>query len=468
VSTLVFKTEPRPYQIPALKKVIRHKGGGLYVPMRWGKSWVAINWAAALHLKYSVEKVLIICPNDVKDVWLEEIEKHCPVEYRITTADDYAVQGILTFVIRNYESVWARQRDDELGRGWTAISDPDLTSRYRAQAVILDEAHHVGKPTTLTSKKVCQVARLAYFRLFLTGTPFHRKPFYVFGQFKYYDPSIFGEQFGAFKRHVAVFGGYNNYEVKRYQNLKWLRKKIKPHVFIQEYVPTTPPVYRSYKFALTGMGLGHYRAMERESITTVGDHEITAPIALTRYLRLAQIAGGWLKTEEGKYVRVGSDKRDLLARRVFEYEEQGILKVVVGCRFLPEIVDAARVFREAGYEVYLVHGGVARQDRVVRRKAFTAADKAVFITQFRPSREGIDLSTADLMVFYSLPEDYLTYDQFSRRIEKYDEKRTLLYEHLIGRGTVEELAYKALSRQEDIARYIMKDPKLVEALTAEA
>lgn len=70
------------------------------------------------------------------------------------------------------------------------------------------------------------------------------------------------------------------------------------------------------------------------------------------------------------------------------------------------------------------------------------------------------------MVYYSLPEDYLTYDQFSRRIEKYNEKRTLLYEHLIGKNTVEEIAYEAISRQEDVARYIMKNPTLVEQLTA--
>jgi superfamily II DNA or RNA helicase len=477
MAKLVFKTTPRPYQVPALKKVVKHGGGGLYVPMRWGKSWVAINWAAALHLKNHVNRLLIVCPNDVKEVWEDEFEKHCPVPYRLIDRPTRDRMGELRgkkfngleVHIRNFEAIWAREQDnmlfDDATRGWSAISDQNLLA-WKPQLMIVDEAHHIGNPTTLTSKKVCQAARLTQHRLFLTGTPWHRKPYYIFGQFKFYDPSVFGEHFGHFKKHITIFGGFGGYEVKRYRNLRWTRDKIKPHVFYQKYVPTTPPVIKHYKFGLSNKTLYRYHQMEKESILELGEHEITAEIALTRYLRLAQITGGWIKTPEGKYIRVGKDKKQALIRRVYEYNEQEVNKIVVGCRFIPELLDVRDAFRDAGYDTFLVHGGVAKPDRVARRKAFAAAEKAAFITQFRPSREGIDLSSADTMVYYSLPEDFLTYDQFKRRIEKYDEKRTLLYEHLIGRGTVEELAYKALARQQDVVTYMMENPDLVEQLTA--
>lgn len=485
MASLRYKTPPRPYQVPALKFLIRNRGGGLYVPMRWGKSWLAINAAGAFHLKYDVTRVLIICPNDVYEVWESEIALHCPVDYWMTydvskTAiyPDKPPRGFrgLEFHIRNFESVYAREWDDpdgideETGKridfAWSSVTDKNLADWVDAETlIVVDEAHHIGKPTPVQSRKTYQLARMAGFRIFMTGTAFHRKPFYVFGQFKFYDPSVFGEAFGPFKSMIAIMGGYGGYEVKRYRNLKWLAKKVKKHAYVEEYVPTTPPVYRHYKFRLNA-SRPQYDRMASESIIEVQGDTITAPIALTRYLRLAQIAGGWVKTESGKYKRVGTEKRDALAKRVFEYDEQGIAKVVVGCRFIPEIVDIHRVFKKYGYKCYVVHGGVPRKQRAARREAFDKAEKAVFITQFQPSREGIDLSSADLMVFYSLPVDYLTYDQFSRRIEKYDEQRTLLYEHLIGKNTVEELAYEALSKQESVAKYILSDPTLVERLTA--
>lgn len=472
MAKLVFKTQPRPYQVPVLKRRIKHKGGGLYVPMRWGKSWLGINWAAAMFLKYGADRCLIVCPNDVIDVWLDEIMMHCPVPWVIVheeglfhPEDPYPpTPGHLEFHVVNFEGVFAREYDDpDNNRAWTAVTNKVLLN-WRAKTMIVDEAHHIGNPSAMQSVKTYQLARQSRFRLFMTGTPFHRKPFYVFGQFRFYDDSVFGTNFGAFKRHIAVFGGFGGYEIKRYQNLKWLRNKVKPHVDIVKYVPPTPPTRRKILFRLD-KSRRIYDEMRKESIVEVGDHEITAPIVLTRHMRLLQIAGGWLKTEDGKYVRVGNEKKLAFQKRVAEFIEQDITRFVVGARFIPELRDIWDVVTDAGLNPVLVHGGVSREERTRRRKRFAKDPLSVFITQFRPSREGIDLSATDTMVFYSLPDSYLTYDQFSRRIEKYGEERSLLYEHLIAKGTQDELAFEALQFKKDVATYIMERPKLVERLS---
>lgn len=467
---LEFKTPPRPYQVPILKARISHGGGGLYVPMRWGKSWLAINWAAAMHLKHGVRRVLIVCPNDVVDVWYEQIQLHCPVDAvfvnddpGLITVDDPS-PSCLSFHIRNYEAVYARDYDDESNaRAWSAVTDKRLL-KWNPEVMIVDEAHHIGNPTAITSKKLYQVARQTRFRLFLTGTPFHRKPFYVFGQFRFYDDSVFGTNFGQFKRHIAVFGGYGGFEIKRYQNLRWLKQKIKPHVSIAKKVPTTPPTIRRIRFSLDE-SRGVYDEMHKESIVDVRGHEITAPIVLTRHLRLRQIAGGWLRTEDGKYVRVGSEKKRALQKRVAEFVEQEITRFVVGARFIPELRDIYDVVKAAGLNPYLLHGGVPREERTARRRRFTDDPRGVIIAQFRAAREGIDLSAADAMIFYSLPEGFLTYDQFKARIEKYHEKRSLLYEFLLANNTQDEVAFEALSFQRNVAEHIIKNPRLVERLS---
>lgn len=424
-----------------------------------------------MHLKHGASRVLILCPNDVIDVWYEEIEKHCPVDWVIVdddglfTLDDPVPEGYLAFHVRNFEAVYAREYDDpDNPRAWTVVTDRHLLA-WGPDTMIVDEAHHLGNPSAVTSKKAYQIARQTRFRLFMTGTPFHRKPFYVFGQFRFYDDSVFGTNFGQFKRQIAVFGGFGGYEVKRYQNLRWLAKKVKPHVSIVKYVPPTPPTLRRIHFRLDGKTRSVYEEMRKESFVTIGDHEITAPIVLTRHLRLRQIAGGWLRTEEGKYVRVGREKREAFAKRVAEYVEQDITRFVVGARFIPELRDIYDVVKAAGLHPYLLHGGVPREERTRRRRLFADDPKGVIIAQFRAAREGIDLSAADLMVFYSLPEGYLTYDQFSKRIEKYGEKRSLLYEFLIAKNTEDEVAFEAMEFNKSVAEYIMSRPRLVERLS---
>jgi len=478
-SKLVFKTKPRPYQVPALKKMVKNGGGGLYVPMRWGKSWIAINWAAAMALKNfpnQITRILIVCPNDVKAEWEEQLEWHCPLPYRLLAQPTTALvknpkqKTELHFHIRNYEAMYARERDlldfeaSETNRSWTAVTDKALLV-WQPHLMVVDEVHHIGKPTTKQSAKVCQVARTSHHRLMLTGAPFHRKPFFIFGQFKYYDPGIFGGNWGTFKRHIAVFGGYGGYEVKKYRNLGWVRKKVRPHVWISRKVPLAPPVRRRILFSLEESKY-IYQEMENESVVQLRDTFAVADIVLTRHLRLQQIAGGWVRTQDGKLVRVGQEKRKAFARRVDEYREQEIARFVVGARFLKEMVDIYEVVKAAGYKPLIVHGGVTPKRRKEKRNYFAKHENTVFISQFRASREGIDLSVADTMVFYSLPEDYLTYDQFAHRIDRFEDKRTLLYEHMIAKGTRDEVTFEALQRQQDVAAFLMTHPKYVEAITS--
>jgi len=476
MTKLVFKTKPRPYQIPALKKLLRsdHPGGGLWVPMRWGKTWVGINAAAALNLKYAYYRVLVVTTVDGIGVWEDEFEKHCPIPYRLFDKHGELVGGsqygasyeapmVLHVQIVNYEWIYDRERQyDKKGKyeGWDAVTRKQL-HKFEPQIIIVDESHHIGNPSPIISRKLYHLAKKAPVKIFMTGTPWHRKPFYVFGQFKIYDDSIFGTNFGQFKKMIAVFGGYGGYEVKSYQNLKWLRDKVKPHVFISKKIPSAPPVVRKIKFSLAE-SRDTYDKMASESFVSIDGNAITAPIVLTRHLRLAQIAGGWTTDEEGVRHCVGQDRRKAFRRRLAEFDQAGIQKIVVGCRFIPELKDCALEAKAAGYSIYLLHGGVSRVERKARREAFRTDTKAVMVCQFRASREAVDMSTADTMVFYSLPEDYLTYDQFKARIAKYGETRTLLYEHLIAKGTVDETTFEALMLGRDVADHLMKNPSYVE------
>lgn len=447
-----FATKPRPHQLPALKFLIRNGGGGLQVPMRWGKTKIAIDFANAMHLKHGVTRVLVACPVSGIGVWESEIPKHTPpgidVEWRVI----------------NYESIYKRMYYS--GRSWSPVSRPDLIT-WDADLIIVDESHNIGDPTSIINQMLCKLGRQARFRLIMTGTMFHRKPFYTFGQAKFYDPSVFGSAFGPFKKRIAVFGGFGGYEIIRYQNLKWMMSKIKPWVWIEKYVPPGEPIINELRFHLTGKGLSTYVEMERESIVNIDGEEVVSSIPLTRHMRLQQIAGGWL-TVDGRYVRVGKDALKVGIDRFQTYADEGVRKVVVGCRFVPELYDAAYAARQAGYHPILFYGGTPKGDERTRRTvAFNNSNKpCAFIAQVQTAREAIDLSGADTMLLWGLPESYVIHDQFTRRIERYDDDRTLVYDVMVPVGTRAEVTYVALQQKADVATFIVDRPELVESITS--
>lgn len=448
-----YATKPYPHQVKALRKLLRNRGGGLQVPMRWGKSKVGVDFANCLHLLEGIERVLVVTVLSGVGVWENEIIKHTP-------------EGIdLDWRIINFERTYDRVYED---RSWIAVPSQGL-KHFDPDLIIVDESHHIGNPSTLASKMLYQLGKRARFRVIMTGTMFHRKPFYVYGQMRFMDPGIFGDvSFSAFKRRIAVFGGYAGYEVLRYQNLGWMMKQIKPYIHTEKYVQLRPPVVNPIYFHLTGENLQYYAEMEKESIIDVRGSQVISPIILSRHLRCQQIAGGWVKTEEGTYRRVGTCQRDVARDRLDEYMEQDIGQVVIGCRFTPEVYDAAVSAGKAGYRVLLFHGGLKRVERDRRVAAFQDSVRpTAFVAQLQTGKESIDLSVADTMMFYSLSESYVVHDQFSRRIEMYNEKRTLMYDYLIPRGTRTEVTFESLQQKRDVADLIAEDPDMVERITSQ-
>jgi len=377
----------------------------------------------------------------------------------------------LEWRVINFENLYSRERIREDSRDWVPVPNQELIDFVGdggGVLIIVDESHHIGNPTTEQSKQVNRLARKAQLRVFMTGTMFHRKPFFIFGQAKFYDPFIYGTNWGNFKAEIAVMGGASGYEVLRYKNLKRTINKLRPVVHMEKYVPPRHPVTNIIPVTLTGRNREVYMRMERESVADLGDGQrVTADIILTKHLRLQQLAGGWARTEDG-YKRVGRCKLDIAKSRIAEYLEQDITKAVIGVRFLTELRDLCEVAKKVGFRPIAFHGGLPKgPKRTARITAFQELDEpCLFITQHRAARESIDLSVASVMMLYSLPEGFLTFDQFIRRIEKYRDKRTLLYDILLAMGTRDEVSWAALQEQQDVARLLVTNPELVERIVA--
>jgi hypothetical protein len=470
-----FKTKPWPHQVRGFKFVLREMfltgSAGLQVPMRWGKTKLSIDVAGALHLKYGISRVLAVTTTSGLGVWEKEIPKHCPFPVRVISYDGRIVHDdpnpVITFYVIHHAVLYGRDFDwGESAYEWIPGPNKNIED-FDPEFVIIDESHRIGDPWSMQCKMAYRYGKGTKFRLILTGTMFHRAVEMVFGQFKFMDDSVFGTHVTPFRRMYVKYGGYGNYEIVGYRNLDDFSAKCKTKVFIEEYVAHTEPVVTTTPIRMEECG-DTYRTMERESVVTVRGEDIFAPIILTKHLRCQQIAGGWVKTPQGRYLNVGSEKRRAGEDWIRKAGEQHVEKIVIGARFLPELPDIAKAARAAGFDFLALHGGVPRGvERDRRIAAFQEATRpTVFIAQIQAAAEAIDLSAASAMLFWSMPESYLLYSQFRARIEQYKEKRTLLYDHLIMENSRDVVTWFAMQLKQDVARFLMDRPDIVERITA--
>jgi superfamily II DNA or RNA helicase len=424
------------------------------MPMRSGKTKTAIDWVGMLHLKFGVERVLIVAPLSVVGVWKKQLKIHLPDEY----------VGKIRFLIINFEKTYDREPYMVKGdKGWTPIPR-EVLYRWRPQVVIVDEAHKIGNPTAAQSYHLWRLVEETQpkARMILTGTPFHRKVLMVFGMYRFVDSSIFGTSFAAYKKLFGRWAGYGSFKLVGIKNVKLWRSKIAPVTFLMKSLPIVAPQHEVVPYRLKESE-AVYKSMADDFIAWVGDGVVEAPIALVRALRLAQICGGRLRDSEGKLQRVGREKRKAFQGLVVDqFVPNDLRKFVVFARFVPELKDICRVCKEAGYEVYLMYGKTPGDVRESRIAEFDETDnRAVFVSQVSTGAFGIDLSAAEVCVFYSLPESLVVYDQDCARIRKFKDRRTLTYYYMVGEGTVEEVQISSLRANLNLIDTIERDPEIL-------
>jgi rhodanese-related sulfurtransferase len=451
------------------------------MPMRSGKTKVAIDWASVLALKHGLPfRVLVVTHTPTTlGVWRNEIRKHCPIAYETfegtldnpvdinnSTSDrfgnSFRIKGCIQFLIVNVQSIYAR--DMHRDRSWDPTPREDIYA-WRPQALILDEATCVGDPSSLQSKMLYRLQREVgiRFKLELTGTPNHRKILGVFGQFKILDDSVFGTALGAYKAQFCVFGGYLDKKLLKYRNIKPWRRKVEPHVFQMRRVPSRPPVHQVIPVELAPKTWALYDDMEKEAVVEIDGKTVMAPIVLTRLLKCAQIAAGWIKDEDGQWHRVGSELRDAFEDHVAQLKESRVKRLVVYCRHIPELRDAATVLKAQGYQTLLLHGGVPTLKREQKIANFhEPGGYKAFVAQIQTGSMGIDLSAADTAIYYTLTESLLHKDQADARILIHgDRKRTLTYYYFLPRGTVLETMYLALKTKMDLVEFVLKHKDII-------
>jgi hypothetical protein len=451
-----FKTKPWRHQVTALKKALRRPGFALFMEQRTGKSKVAIDWAGCLHLREGIDQLLIVCPYGVMGRWYLQLNWHMPKSIRKS----------LDIRIVHYKALYGRQYGE--GRTWEVIDNEPLMRWAlrdpRRLALVIDESTEISNPSSVIHKKLYKIAKHVKWKLLLTGTPFHKKPLGIFGQYKMINESVFGTRYEPFKRRFSIPIGFTGFQTKPY-NLAQLARLISPYAYQvrEEDCWDIPPIREEIVPVELEESAEIYDRMATDSIVQIQGHEVEAPLAITLALRLHQITGGHLRNPAGKTISVGNEKQRVYQSLLEQLQEEDRDKLVTFARFRPELALCARAALAVGYRPILLHGGVKSDRRDYRIAYFEESDEAcIFISQIATGSMGLELSVASDTIFYSLTNSLLFYDQAKSRTRGHKQRAShITYWHLLADGTVDPAMYLALREHRSIGRMIMDHPEML-------
>lgn len=484
-----YKTRPYHHQVAALKKMreLDFKGALLMEP-RTGKTKVAIDSACILHQAGKVNRVMVVVPNSVIGVWEDELKAHCSFPYRVVVWDKEGRKSTslppwtsrLTFVIINYEAfqvpgrkLASGKRSRSRGGKWEVRK---ALRKWQPQLMILDESHRIKSPSAAKTRMLHSVSSVADYRLLLTGTVLTKKhrAYDIWSQWKFMNPRsplVAGHTAGSFKAEYSVFTNRSGYpRWLRNRNPNRLKRLIHEEAFaVRRDECFDLPLRRNQiiPVELSGHTAEVYDEMAAEMVAKIKTGEITeASIKLVQSLRLAQITSGLVKTTpsedypDARLLRIGRDKLNVIQDLLTDYKEAEE-KVVIGARFIADIRGIMTVCEKLKIPCYPLYGAVPRRERDENIRAFREKDgPAVFVMQPQAGSLGIDLSTASIFIWMSLPGgNWVDFTQSEDRVAL--SKRPTVFMYLIAKGTIDQVQYDALMEDGDVAKEITTSPDIL-------
>jgi SNF2 family DNA or RNA helicase len=302
-----------------------------------------------------------------------------------------------------------------------------------------------------------------------------KRIFDIYSQWKFVNRKsqlVRGLTLADFKEMYAVWTKRNGYP-------QWLRNKPKSEVRLHKLLheesfaitrdecydlpEKLPPVLIPVPLEESAKA---YDAMAEEMVARFSEKEFSwAKIPLVQRLRLSQITSGIAKTEptpeypEGRLIRIGREKLRMLEDILYDQFEADE-KVVIGAQFRGDISAIAALVRKMKVPVFQIHGGVSRDERTLGIAQFNRTQgAAAMIAQPAAASEGIDLRSASTLIWFSLTDSWVHYQQFNDRIAL--SQKACRYIYLIAEGTIDEVKYEGLQEDGDVARRITKSPNVL-------
>lgn len=474
-----FKTTPFKHQEVGFFATRDLQRVGIFWEQRCGKTKLMIDTAAYLYEKGLINGLLILAPSGVHRNWIsDEIPVHMPDRIPLSAHVYYTSKA---GTIRH-----RKECERLLGVGGLAVLamtySAFITKHGRKMAedflekrkvlYVADEAHRIKSPNAKRTKAILASAKLAPFRRILTGTPIANGPFDAYSIMKFLNLEFWKpyylDSYFIFKHHFGIFKKLekkdaaepaNKYREPEYcvayRNLEQLNEILGKHgsrVTKDQVLQLPPKLYSKRYFELTPEQQRLYGEVKHEFMTELQGDLITAPLAITRLLRLQQITSGYIPSDAGDpiYTIGEANPRLQLLEEILEDEPH---KAIIWAKFRREINEICGLL---GDRCVRYDGDVNEEQRIKNLDRFKKGDAQFFICNVTIN-EGLNLNVARTVIYYSNSFKLTDRLQSEDRPHGPGQKYAVNYIDLVGEDTVDEYIIDKLVKKSDIAGTILGD-----------
>lgn len=447
-----MKYNPHSYQEYAIKFIESHPISALFLDMGLGKTSITLTAVNELLFdSFEVRKVLVIAPLRVaRNTWCDEIKKWDQlnnIKYSIAVGTEKerisALNEKADIYIINRENVdWLVNKS-----GY----------KFDFDMVVIDELSSFKNHQSKRFKSLMKIRPKVKRIVGLTGTPSSNGLMDLFAEFKVLD---LGERLGYFigqyrntyfkpdKTNGAIVYSYKplpNAEDSIYEKISDITVSMKA----SEYLKMPELVISNYQVEMSEDEKKQYDEMKKNLICEIKDGEITVSNAGSLSNKLSQFANGAVYDDEQNIVEIHSRKLDAL-EDIIESMNGKPLLVAYWYKH-----DLQRIKKR--FDVREIKTGKDIAD-------WNKGKIPVALIHPASAGHGLNLQQGgSTLVWFGLTWSLELYQQTNGRLYRQGQKNTVVIQHIVTKGSIDEQILKALERknktQEDLIEAVKANLK---------
>nr|WP_296167929.1 DEAD/DEAH box helicase [uncultured Ruminococcus sp.] len=431
-----MKYKPHSYQEYAIKYIEAHPISALLIDMGLGKTSITLTAIRNLLFdSFEVCKVLVIAPLRVaKNTWTDEIKKweHLnTLTYSLIIGNENerlsALNKKADIYIINRENVdWLVNKS-----GY----------KFDFDMVVIDELSSFKNHQSKRFKSLMKVRPLVKRIAGLTGTPSSNGLMDLFAEFKILD---MGKRLGYFigqyrntyfkpdKMNGPIVYSYKplpNAENAIYEKISDITVSMKAN----EYLKMPELLTSNYVVELTNSEKNQYDEMKKSLVLEITDGEITASNAASLSNKLCQLSNGAIYDDEQNIVEIHNRKLEAL---------EDIIESMNGKPLL-----IAYWYR---HDLERIKSRFSVREIKTSEDISDWNDGKIPVALIHPASAGHGLNLQNggsTLVWFGLTWSLELYQQTNARLYRQGQKNTVVIQHIITKGTIDEQILKALQKK---------------------
>ena len=438
---MIYK--PHNYQAYAIDYIETHPVSAVFLDMGLGKT--SITLTAIYNLMYDrfeVHKVLVIAPLRVaRDTWAAEARKWDHLQ-NLTLSVAVGTEAQRKAALLRKADVYVINRENI---GWL-IEESGIPFDF--DMVVIDELSSFKNHNTKRFRSLLKVRQKISRIVGLTGTPASNGLMDLWAEFRILD---MGQRLGRFitqyrtnyftpdKRNGMVIFSYKPLpfaEEAIYDKISDITISMKStdHLQMPELISS------EYKVELSDEEAKHYKELKDELVLTLGDGEITASNAASLSNKLSQMANGAIYDDDSNTVHIHDRKLDALEDIIEAANGKPLLVAYWFKHDLARITDRLEKLRIP----------FSRLDDSDSIRRWNNGEIPVALIHPASAGHGLNLqSGGSILVWFRLTWSLELYQQTVARLWRQGQTaNTVVVQHIITGGTIDERIMKALSQKE--------------------